>query len=174
MDTITQGDAVTNQKNGPRFTVREADVQKVFDHLDVAAKDFGCERLAERIGKAQSTLRNELAGLPGHKLGVITSLQILAWTGDLRALDRLEAVLGRVAVEFPRSTRNDPAPLMAASGRLAKEFGEHMSVLGAALMDGVIEPREARACLKELDEAVKAALAVRVHLEGLCEEGGAT
>jgi len=165
---------VANQKNGPRITIREADVQRVFDHLDVAAKQYGCEALAGRIGKAQSTLRNELAGLPGHKLGIITAIQILAWTGDLAALDSLEETLGRVPVEFPRSKKDDPAPLMAASGRLAREFGEHMSVLGAALMDGVIEPREARACLKELDEAVKAALAVRVHLEGLCEEGGAT
>ena len=161
---------MANQKNGPRITIREADVQRVFDHLDVAAKQYGCEALAGRIGKAQSTLRNELAGLPGHKLGIITAIQILAWTGDLAALDSLEKTLGRVPVEFPRSTRNDPAPLMAAAGRLAKEFGEHLAVLGAALMDGVIEPREARACLKELDEAVKAALAVRVHLEGLCDE----
>jgi len=161
---------VANQKHGPRITVREADVQRVFDRLDVAAKQYGCESLAGRIGKAQSTLRNELAGLPGHKLGIITAIQILAWTGDLAALDSLEETLGRVPVEFPRSKKDDPAPLMAASGRLAREFGEHLASLGTALMDGVVDATEARMCLRALDEVVKAAMTVRVHLEGLCDE----
>lgn len=162
-----------NQKQPRGITVQEADVQAMMDGLDVAAKQYGANVLANEIGKAGSTLRNELTSVAGHKLGLITAILVMARTGDLRALDRIEAMFGRVGIPLPTSTHDDPAPLLAEEGRLAREFGEHVSVLGTALMDGRVDAGEARKCLRELDDVVKKALAVRLHLKHLAKgEGG--
>jgi hypothetical protein len=158
-----------NQKKPQGITIQEADVQAMVDCLDVAAKQYGANVLANEICKAGSTLRNELAGVPGHKLGLITAILVMARTGDFQALDRIEAMFGRVGIPLPTSTHEDPAPLLTEEGRLAKEFGEHMAVLGAALMDGTVDAAEARKCLRELDDVVKKALAVRLHLKHLAK-----
>lgn len=150
--------------------ITEEQVQKVVDALDVAAKEFPIKALAGEIFKGESTLRGELNGQPGHKLGLTTALLILARTQDLRALDRIEEVFGRVGIPLPSSTRTDPAPLMTAAGKLAREFGEHVTVLGCALMDGTVDRGEAAECLKELRDTVRAAMELQCHLEKLAGE----
>ena len=72
-------------------------MQHVIDLLDIAAKNYPVKALAPEIGKAESTLRNELTQQDGYKLGLLTAYQILKITKDYRALDRLERLLGRVA-----------------------------------------------------------------------------
>lgn len=159
-----------NQKMSAGFTMpSESAVQNMVDALDVAAKQYGAEALAERLVKASSTLRNELAGVPGHKLALSTAILIMVHTGDLRALDRIEEMFGRVGIPLPKSTRKDPAPLLAEEGKLAKEFGEHVAVMGAALMDGTVEASEAAECIEELDDVVRKAMEIRAHLEVLAD-----
>lgn len=108
-------------------------MQDVIDLLDVAAKNYPMKALAPDIGKAESTLRNELTQQDGYKLGLITSYQILKLTKDYRALDRLEKLLGRVAFVLPRATATDMPTLMQLTGDLTREFGEHMTALGTGI-----------------------------------------
>jgi len=139
-------------------------MDQVVNLLDEAAKAYPIKALCDEIGKAESTLRNELKELPGYKLGLRTSAAILRKTGDLRALDRLEHLLGRVAFVLPRADKTAMAPVVEMAGDLAREFGEHMQELGSAIIDGRITRDEARACLKELFDLIAACVKLQAYL----------
>lgn len=142
----------------------------VIDLLDIAAKNYPIKALADEIGKAESTLRNELTQQPGYKLGLKTATLILKKTGDLRALDRIESMLGRVAFIMPRAKPGDLAPVMVMAGRMAKEFGEHMQVLARSMEDGRINKKEAEECLKELEEVIEAGVKLKAYLRKIVKE----
>jgi len=137
----------------------------ILDAFDIAAKSYPLKALAPEIGKAESTLRNELTQQEGYKFGLITAVMVLQKTVDLRPLDRIEALFNRVAFDVPVPDRNKMAPMVRLAGRLTKEFGEHMGALSVALDDGHITTKEARACLKELSDVVEACLALQAYLE---------
>jgi len=142
-------------------------MQDVIDLLDVAAKNYPMKALAPDIGKAESTLRNELTQQDGYKLGLITSYQILKLTKDFRPLDRLEKLLGRVAFVLPRATATDMPTLMQLTGDLTREFGEHMTALGTGLADGKLDKDEIKLCVKELSEVVDVSIRLKAYLEQL-------
>ncbi len=142
-------------------------MQRVIDLLDIAAKNYPVKALAPEIGKAESTLRNELTQQDGYKLGLLTAYQILKTTKDYRALDRLERLLGRVAFPLPTASPDDMPGLMALVGRLSKEFGEHMQEIAEAMKDGKIDKGEARKCHKELLEMMAVAAQLKAYLEQL-------
>lgn len=139
-------------------------MDRIIDLLDAAAKFHPIKALAEEIGKAESTLRNELTGQPGYKLGLRTSLLILKKTGDLRALDEIEAMVGRVAFAVPRAS-GSMAPVMELAAAAMRELGEDMKEIGQAMADGVITPKEAGRCIAEIDETIAALARLRGHLE---------
>jgi hypothetical protein len=142
-------------------------MQDVIDLLDIAAKNYPIKALAPDIGKAESTLRNELTQQDGYKLGLVTTYQILRHTKDYRALDRLETLLGRVAFELPEASPTDMPGVMNLVGRLTKEFGENVQCLGDAMEDGRVSKKEARDCLRELLEVIDAAVKLKAYLEQL-------
>ena len=142
-------------------------MQNVIDLLDIAAKNYPVKALAPEIGKAESTLRNELTQQDGYKLGLLTAYQILKITKDYRALDRLERLLGRVAFPLPVATPDNMPDLMVLVGRLSKEFGDHMQEIAKALKDGKIDKGEARKCHKELLEMMAVAAQLKAYLEQL-------
>jgi hypothetical protein len=146
-------------------------LDQVIDLLDAAAKSYPLKALAPEIGKAWPTLQNELTEQLSYKLGLRTAFQVWLKTGDLKSLDRIERLLGRVAFPVPRPSRN-PAKLMELMGRLAKEFGEHVQTMGASLADGEVDPEEAKLCLRELRELIEAAVQLQAHLEQLSEPEG--
>lgn len=139
-------------------------MQRVIDLLDAAAKRYPLKALCDEIGKAESTLRNELTEQPGCKLGLRTSLQILKTTRDLSALDAVEEMFGRVAFRLPRCT-DSFAPVMKLAGDVTREFGEHMQVLAGAMDDGVITREEAGRVLRELKDVIAACLQLQGYLE---------
>lgn len=148
-------------------------IQEVFDLLDVAAKSYPVKALAYELyndkghAKAESTLRGELNQQPGHKLGLVTALHILERTKDFRALDRIEALFGRVAFPMPEARSGEAAPVVRLVAKLTQEFGGHMEALGAALDDGRITGEEAQTCLKELEDLIRACGRLQAHLEGI-------
>ena len=142
-------------------------MQDVIDFLDVAAKNYPIKALAPDLGKAESTLRNELTQQDGYKLGLLTVYQILKRTKDYRALDRMEILLGRVAFPLPTATHDNMPALMTLVGRLSKEFGEHMQALAKAMEDGAITKEEALECHKELMDMMVVASQLKAYLEQL-------
>lgn len=139
-------------------------MQEIIDRFDATAKAYPIKALADELGKAESTLRNELTRQPGYKLGLITSLLILDRTEDMTPLDVIEARYGRVAFRLPACT-DACSPVMALVARLTKEFGEHMQELAAALDDGIISRDEAACVLKELKDVMVACLELQGYLE---------
>jgi hypothetical protein len=136
----------------------------IFDLLDAAAKDFPIKALADEVEKAESTLRNELNRQPGYKLGLHTAYLIMKKTGDLRALDEIETMLGRVAFSLPEADGN-VADLMETMGRAVKEFGEYVTEMGRTLADGYIREDEAEKCLKELWDTMRILVKLKAYLE---------
>jgi hypothetical protein len=141
------------------------DLDRVFDLLDASAKAYPIKALADEIGKGESTLRNELTEQPGYKLGLRTAVLILRRTGDLRPLDGIEEMLGRIAFALPRSDKTDMIPILRLAGKMMQEFGEHTQALANALVDGKITRAEAEICLKELNDVLVSCIELRAHLE---------
>lgn len=140
-------------------------MDQVLDLLDIAAKSYPIKALAPDIGKGESTLRNELTQQPGYKLGLMTAFQIISRTGDLKALDRIEALLGRVAFTLPKSESKNMTPLMQLVAKLTKEFSEHMDAIALAMADGKLDKHEIEKCQKELKDLIEACVNLQAYFE---------
>jgi hypothetical protein len=146
---------------------------EIYDLLDIAAKSFPLKALAGEIytgqgtSKAESTLRGELNQQPGHKLGLVTALQIMKKTKDLRALDKIEEMFDRIAAAIPigRPQGSPLRPIMELNADLIKEFGEELKALGNALKDGSIDDKETAVCLKELQHLIAACVRLETYLK---------
>ena len=139
-------------------------MDRVFDLLDIAAKSYPIKALAQEIDKAESTLRNELNQQEGYKLGLKTAVLIMKKTGDLKALDGIEAMFNRVAFNLPKPDGN-VSDLMSMVADLTREFSEYMGAVAKALRNGPVTKTEARACLKELGELMSALIKLQAYLE---------
>jgi hypothetical protein len=137
----------------------------IIDLLDIAAKDYPMKALAPELDKGESTLRNELTQQPGYKLGLTTAILIMQKTHNLRALDEIEGKFGRVAFRLPRPESHNMHPVMQLVANLSKEFGENMSEMANAIQDGVITEREAKKCLQENEELMKACIELKAYLQ---------
>lgn len=137
----------------------------VIDLLDAAAKRYPIKALCDRIGKAESTLRNELTQIDNYKLGLKTAILIMRETGDLKALDRIEALFNRIAFAIPTCDKCDMIPVLRLAGKMMQEFGEHTQAMANALMDGRITRAEAEICLKELNDVLASCIELKAHLE---------
>ena len=144
-------------------------MDEIVDLLDSAAKRYPMKALAPKVGKAESTLRNELTQQPGYKLSLTTAIMIMQTTGDTAAIDRIEALLGRVAHALPPPRSGSFAALCRLSGDLAVEFGEQTQAFGQAMRDGRITRDEAEKWLKELWEANRKGLELQASLERFIE-----
>jgi hypothetical protein len=140
-------------------------VDLAIDLLDAAAKRFPIKALCDRIGKAESTLRNELTQQDGYKLGFKTAILILRETRDLRALDRIEEIFGRIAFAIPTCDKTDMIPILRLVGKAMQEVGEHTQAMANALADGRITRAEAETCLRELNDVLASCIELKAHLE---------
>ena len=126
----------------------------------------GVKGMADYLAKSPNTLYSELnpnegEGRTNHKLGLLDWVKIMRLSGDCRSLQKVAEDLGYVAVPM---AAGEPAPLEALQHltRITKEAGEHAAVVCQALeTDDRIDRQEARACLKELDDLLRAATAWR-------------
>jgi hypothetical protein len=85
-------------------------------------------------------------------------------TGDLRALDQIERLFGRVAFTIPRVDCG-PGPLFALEAAAIKKFGEQMEAISSAMKDDDVTHEEAKQCLKEVDDTMKALARIKAYLE---------
>jgi len=148
------------------------DRDRVIDALDIAVKGYGPKVMAYDLGKGESTLRNELnINLQEqYKLGLLTAIAITERTGDFAALDMVEEGFGRVAFFMPADV--DPGkvgPVMKVAGKLTREFGESMTEFAKAIADGRVDRTEARRCLKELRDVIKACVELKAYMKRLAE-----
>ena len=143
-------------------------ISTIYDLLDAAAKRYPIKALCDKVDKSESTLRGELNRQPGHKLGLSTAINIAQITGDLSAFDAVEEMFERVAFFIPKPEPGDTIKnVMSLISSLAREFAQDMEALARALDDGVINPAEARRCLKENKDLIKECLKIEAHLEAL-------
>ena len=155
-------------------------LDEIYDLLQSAALAYPLKALVGEIttdqgsSKAESTLRGELNQQPGHKLGLVTALQIMQKTGDLRALDKIEEMFDRTAVSIPvgATGRSPLRPIMELNSDMIKEFGHNMKALGNALKDGSIDAVEAKVCLRELRELITACIRLETYLNHQFAVGG--
>ncbi len=146
------------------------DIDRIIDQLDVAVKNYPMKALAPKLGKRYGTLANEISDQPGYKLGLITALQILEATRDLKALDLIEEAFGRVPITIPKPEKGQMTAIMRLVAALSKEFAENVKELANALRDGVITKKEAEKCLKENMDLIKICLELQAYLEQFVED----
>ncbi len=118
-------------------------LDEIRDQLDVTAKGYPLKALACDLKKKESTLRNELNGQEGNKLGFDTAFEILDKTRDLKTLDLMETHFGRVAIEMHGA---DTPVNMESLSKLAKKSGEAIATLAGALADEVLTAEEKKDC----------------------------
>jgi len=137
----------------------------LIDLIDIAAKSYPLKAMAFELGKGESTLRNELTQQHGFKLGLLDAILILKKSHDTRPLDTIEEFFNRVAFELPGAERKNMQPVMHYVSKIAKEFGENIKEIAAAMEDGVVTTNEAKKCLKENRDLIKACVELQAYLE---------
>jgi hypothetical protein len=151
------------------------------DKLDLVAKLYPIKALAiDLMGhdtpRAESTLRNELNGQPGYKLGGSTFVAIMHLASQhpdyrvrdlaLSPLDAIEAHFHRVAYRIPDDLpQGDPLPVMVHVARISKEFSDAVGVAADALADGRIDAAEVGLMRKELGDLI----AVAIRFQGMLD-----
>lgn len=113
----------------------------------------GAQAMALRLGKAPAALRQELLGVPTHKLGLETAVQIAELAGDYQALHVWAAATGHVAIAVPDAGRGGDILGMLLDKQRAS--GDLAATVREALADGVITARE----LGEITQKVAASIA---------------
>jgi hypothetical protein len=134
------------------------------DFIDVSAKRYPLKSLAPLVNKAESSLRNELMQQSGYKLGITTAIEIMERTGDMSALDWIERRFDRVAVRIPTSSPTRENDLVSYAGKVARETGDVLIVLGASLADGHMTAEERTKIRDETYEALRALAALWVKM----------
>ena len=86
-------------------------------------------------------------------------------TKDLRALDLIEEMFGRVSFLIPKHESKDEIPILRLAGKLMQEFGGYTQALASALGDGPIAGDKAAICLKELNTVLASCIELKAHLE---------
>jgi len=154
------------------MTLQET-LDNVIDRLDSAAKAYPLKALAPMIrgdltaSKAESTLRNELSQQPGYKLGLVTAIQIIHHTGDLAALDAIEALFNRTAWAVPDVSGADPLPVMGHVGKVSKEFADVVESCAKSLEDGRMDKMEIDRILGEVEELIVECIRFRAVLRAM-------
>ena len=122
----------------------------------------GVEAVAQRLGKSPATLRHELAGAPGYKLGLLDVEEVLLIAKGARVdayMEPLDVLVNTLA--------GDDAPeisiaVLDAMGRTSKEFADLCARTSEALHgDGYISDNELRDIEREAAELMSALRTLR-------------
>ncbi len=125
----------------------------------------GIEALASRLHRRPDTLRKELTGVEGYKLGVdeeetIVALCQAAGVRDaLAPLTAAAANAGALLLPLPAVPAGEQ-PSLQRLAEAAREFGEFAGALAQAEADGAISANERRRIEREGGELVAAIQAV--------------
>lgn len=122
----------------------------------------GVEAVAQRLGKSPATLRHELAGAPGYKLGVVDMEEVLFLAKSARVDAFMEPL--DVLVNNVEGLDDLPAISIAvldAMGRTSKEFADLCARTSEALHDGRVSDNELRDIEREAAELMSALRTLR-------------
>lgn len=135
--------------------------------------DFGTDEAAALLGKSRGTVAHEARPPEGSpaKMGVIDSTKIQLAAHDFRILQAQAEVCGFVLVQMPQPAGDDAATneVLMRVAALAKEFGESMATISAALSDNRITQNELMQFDKESMELMQALSAVRAVMHAKAE-----
>lgn len=146
--------------------------------LHLVRRMGGVEAVAPLLagGKRPDTLRKELTGVPGYKLGlddaeVLGMHAVAMGTADAFACINAQAAnMGALVVPMPRSLDAD-TPGAQAFARLAREFGDFVGTLADAEQDGQITANELAQAEREFSELVSAGQAYLTRLTAMHQAG---
>jgi len=144
-------------------------MDEILDQLDAGAKQYPMKALAAELCKPEGSLRNELHGQEGYKLGFFTAIEIIRKTKVYRVLDWAEAQCGRISHKLPKNTENF-GDLCELAGEMALQFGSQMMEFGAAMADGKITRAEADRWLGELNKANQRGLELQSCLQNFVKK----
>lgn len=150
------------------------DKNEILNQVKIAAMGYPLKAMSDDLGKAYSTLSNELDHRGTAKLGFMDALGILdrgfhgskqSRLAALEAADMIEAGLGRIAFSIPETINNNAHPLMKKVASLAKEFSEAVSEISTSIEDGHVSRKEAENCLTELKDLLTVTLELRMYFK---------
>lgn len=131
-----------------------------------ALEDIGCnshdqhgqrltrERIAERMGKTTSYIKNALnATDEHHPLDSSLVVNLTLATGNLSLVRYFAEAVGCVLVELPK-VGIENLDVMAHAGNAAREFADVMAEAGKALADGRVSRDEAQAFRTQANELI--------------------
>lgn len=130
----------------------------------------GIEALAPRLNKSPTTLRHEVAGAPGYKLGAedleeMTVLAIAARQPNaLVALGAFNANCGYLAIPLPEALGGSDDDCMRHVAGVAKEFSDLVQAVSIRAGDGEVSDNDLEVIDKELTELVASVQAMRAFL----------
>lgn len=130
----------------------------------------GIDALAQRMGKAPDTLRHELAGARGYKLGAedleeMTLLALGAHTPNaMVALATMNANCGQMAIPLPQTLAGSDDDCMRQVAGVAKEFSDLVQQVSSRAADGEISANDLVVIDKELSELVASVHGLRESL----------
>lgn len=124
------------------------------------------QAVADRMGVPYSTLMRKLNPHDAYQINATEVIPLILVTGNYSLIEHFCSRLNVLAV--PMGNTEAPGALdVHAIARFAKESGEALSAMSAAIADGRLTKREARQCRKELMELVQVAWAALKSLEYL-------
>ncbi len=128
----------------------------------------GAAALAQRLGKASSTLSHELVGQGTAKLGLVDAVKLSHLTGRTDIVQAFAQDLGGVFLPLPAATQ---ACNVQGLGRAAKEFGDLAAGYASAIADGRVSANELRELQREALEAIAAIASLLTQAEAVHEGG---
>jgi hypothetical protein len=125
------------------------------------------EAMAQRMGKNPATLRHEVSGAPGYKLGaedlgeMTNFAQEAKQDNALLALSRLAENCGQMLVPLPLANPVVDDDCMLRLADSAREFGELCKEVAGDLADGKITNNELARIDRECGELIASVYAMR-------------
>lgn len=116
-------------------------------------KHGGRGTIAQRLGKSEETLRKELAGVEGCKLGAFDLFQILEWTEDEDLRAAIASHLGGVLMTLPSLDDAKKCPFNAIA-ELTEKNAAYTAEILKTFADGHVSKNEARRCEAKLVENI--------------------
>lgn len=128
----------------------------------------GSTSLAPRIGKNPFTMSSEVRGVGTAKLGLVDAVKMSVVANDRRILNAFAYEMGCMVLVLPTNGRH--VNTFTQLGQLAREFGDYVEKLSAAVEDGKVTDNELARVREELAELVVAAQALEAEASRLNAE----
>ena len=118
--------------------------------------------MAQRLGKASDTLRHEVAGAPGYKLGIEDAVEMTLIAQEsvhpnpLGVLNAFAADCGCMVINLPKAGAVDIGSCMAKFSQMAKEFSDLAVEISKDVPDGDVSDNDLKRILTEGDELISA------------------